>query len=117
KRSVLFLLVFMVGIAPLSAQLSPSDVLGFELLLAKRNYKQALIYTQVIDSVQLSGSIEKAHSQLLLSKAYQESHQFEKAGDILDSLLNSKSFIKHHNLLAETWFQKGMLADAQNKES
>ncbi len=117
KRNLLFLLVFMGGIAPLSAQLSPSDVLGFESLLAKKNYRQALIYMQTIDSVQLFGSIEKAHSQLLLSKVYQESHQFQNAGNILDSLLNSKSFIKHHSLLAETWFQKGMLADAQNKES
>lgn len=117
KNSVLFLLLYWGTITGILAQLSTDDVTDFEELLAQRNYSQALSYARALNSRQQPESIEKAHSRLLLSRAFQENRQFDKAEKILDSLLHENQFLHFPNLLTETWFQKGILSDSQNREA
>lgn len=117
KRLWLTLLLIIAHIIGLSAQLSATDVSNFERLIVQRKHAQAIDYIHSLDIAQKPRSLEKAHSRLLLAKAYGENRQFNLADNILDSLLNTRFFTQNPSFLAEAWLYKGNFAIVQNKEA
>lgn len=113
----LYILVFFIGcVTSVLAQLSPSDISHFEDLLDQRKYEKSIEYLKSIGNSQKLTRLENAHSKLLLARALEKNRNILGSEQILDSLLKTGSFTNHPELLAETWFLKGLVAISQNKD-
>lgn len=110
-------LLLLGTISPVAAQLPSSVVEQWESLVAQKEYDQALEWITTVQSQFPAAGTEAAHSRLLRSKVYMETRQYKAAQQLLDSLLMDPSLTKQPPLLADVWFQQGLLANNYYRES